>query len=680
MTAIKETLQLRNALLSRTVAVDDNGSVYTESLKNVRTGREYIVSPIAGSNAPSREFSIHWRGHWLLGNRPAGEAPDFMHLRSAQRMERPGVQRLEIYLTTASGKLQVQLHYETYDNYPIIRKWLTVSNEGDAPGLLKEMLWEDLALTTGNASDLELAAGTEPLRPSSAYGGNAGDNLLLLLDSRSREGLAIINEESGPSAIIQINPNNKPELRVGFSPAFEGILLHPGESFHSAPATMILADQRYIQTSFASLLHDYSSEVLCEMRESQPPLIFSTNDLLRGDARGLRLSPNALFASNTGLARVHVNGSAFCRPGSYDVDPLVLPGGLSHTAKVLSERDIQLGVSTPLAALDPACQTVQEHPEWMCRNEQGEIVTLEVDGGPRQIACLVTEYLGFLFSEIRQLYQRDSVRLIHLTGPAFVQRCRATNHRHHGVIDAAFAAGRSLQTLLQKISTTFPDLAIGLDHDVLGTPARADAHGLDFALLNFIEFYHLGAIADLPHRRSHMEIRRRLYGYATRFPSERLVIGDLRIDGSNPVASMLTALAGMPLLSGQTEKMAGGQLDWLRNILEWYNSLGLGISYHQRFYLLHGNGGTVRSGAWDGYARLSKMGEGFACVFRNGAGNPQERFPIPGLDMTARYRLDSIVRDRALGIFTAGDLADGFPFELIYEDGADLIEIRRIEG
>ena len=674
MSSLKESLQLRNTLLSRSIAIEEDGSVYTESLRNVRTGREFIVAPRLGK-ASSREFSILWKGRWLQGNRPADETPDFMHLHSAQRAERPGVQRLEIYLTTASGDLQVQIHYEIYENYPIVRKWLTISNEGDAPGLMKQLLWEDLALTPGNPSDLEIASGVEAFRSASGYGGKTGDSLLLLNDTRSREGIAVVNEESGPSAIVQVNPEHEAELRVGFAPSFEGIMLHPGESFHSAPATLILADQRYMQTVFSSVLHDYASEVLCEPHEGDPPIVYRTTDVVRNDGRGFRLAPGTHFASIVGITKVCLEGGGFCRPGGFDVDPLVLPGGMSNASKVLAARDLTLGVSIPLAALDPSCEVAQEHPEWMCQDEHGEVVMLQVAGAPRQMACLVTEYLGHLFSEIRKLYERDGVRLLHLTGPAFVRRCHATAHRHFGTIDSAFAAGRSLQTLLQKISNSFPDLILGLDHDVLGESA-----GLDFALLNFIQFYHLGMIPEVHGRRTHLEIRRQFYRYATRFPTERLAIGDLRVDGANPVASVLTALAGMPVLSGSMEKMAAGQLDWLRGVLEWYQSLGMGISYHQRFYLLQSNGGGARSMAWDGYARLSKTGEGFACVFRNGAANAQERFSMPGLDMTARYRLDSIVRDRALGIFTATDLADGFPFELNYEDGADLIEIRRVEG
>jgi hypothetical protein len=43
----------------------------------------------------------------------------------------------------------------------------------------------------------------------------------------------------------------------------------------------------------------------------------------------------------------------------------------------------------------------------------------------------------------------------------------------------------------------------------------------------------------------------------------------------------------------------------------------------------------------------------------------------------ARYRLDSIFRDRPLGAFSAAELRDGVSFKAPHEDGADLIEIRR---
>lgn len=674
---MKETLQLSNAHLMRIIRIGEDGSVVTTSLRNPRTGKEFMIAG-QDSRALSNEFSFQWRGRWLHGHRPGASAQDFIVLRSSQRSERPGVQRLELFLATADGELQVQVHYEIYEGQPLVRKWLSITNDSDAPGRLGDVLWEDLAASPGHRSSLEIGHGIEPIRPESAFLPELSESLLILYDAQGQEALVAANEEPGISAAIETSGDLHPRLQVHLSNAFGGIQLAPNETFQTAAAALILADQRTLDQPLGAVLPDYIRTIT-----NKPPaslrIAYCAPTVVTAEGKMLRLANNAHFAGVVGMTTVAIEGGGFRRAGGFNIDPEAMPGGLGHAAKLLDERQLELGVTVPLGALDPECAVAQEHPEWFCRDRDGETVFIEAQGERRQIACLASEYAECLISEIRQLHDRDGVKMIHLTGPAFhaprssLAPCHATWHMHHGPSDSALAIGRRVRHLLETISTACPELSIGVDHDVLGRTAGAEA-----GLLAACGFMRICSIPEIAGRRTHVEIRRHLYRHALRLPSERLTMSDLRLDGQNPVATLATALGAFPLFCGQAEHLAPGQLDWMRGMLDWFFALSHGIAFHERFYLLHGQD-DPHSGFWDGYARLSRGGEGFLAVFRNGAAAPMMRFPIPGLDPSARYRVDSVLRDRALGIYAAADLADGFPFELSHEDGADIIEIRRVE-
>lgn len=675
MSSWKETPVLQNGLVSRSLAIGENGAFTTTSLLNRRTGKEFLVE--AGDVPISREFSIRWRDQWLCGHRVDTETQDFIFLRSSLRTERPGTQRLEIYLATPAGDLQVQFFYEIYDQYPVIRKWLTITNSDKLPGRLDQVAWEDLAIRVANPSDMEIGHGIEALRPDSQLAHLASCHLGILYDSASRQSLVAVNEEPGASALIAMNGADENNLKITFSKSFAGVTLEPNQTFQTASATLLMANEDSPNQKLSAVLPDYFRYVLSR-RMSEPRIVYVSGSAIKTDQNVLSLTPDAHFGGVLGFTTLCIQGGGFCRPGGFDVDLKAVPGGLGHAAKLLDERQMELGISIPLAALDPECAVAQEHPEWICRDKDGDMVALEFEGEKRLMACLASGYSAYLLEEIRKLYTRDNLRLVHLVGPCFhvpdgsIGPCHAAEHRHNGPAGVTIAIGRHLTSLLHNIAQQCPDLALGLDHDVLGNG------DLDPSLLLVADFLRISRIPEQKDRRNHLEARRVLYRHAMRFPSERLVLGDMRLDGRNPVATVATALGAFPLFTGSTSRLAPGQLDWMRGILDWYFALSRGINFYERFYLLHGTE-DARASHWDGYARLSRRGEGFAAVFRNGAASSMERFGIPGLDTAAQYRIDSIIRDRALGIFPGSDLVHGFPFELAHEDGADLIEIRRVQ-
>jgi hypothetical protein len=78
---------------------------------------------------------------------------------------------------------------------------------------------------------------------------------------------------------------------------------------------------------------------------------------------------------------------------------------------------------------------------------------------------------------------------------------------------------------------------------------------------------------------------------------------------------------------------------------------------------------------WDGFARLSRTGEGAIVIFKNSspAQEATVRLPVPG---DTAYHIHSVTAEQTLGIFRGTQLRSGIAVPL--RGAADIFEIRRL--
>ena len=668
------TLRLENDLVSRVFAATDGGSAGTTSLRNCRTGKEFIVPESKGATA-SREFSVRWRGRRLCGRRSDGGPADFVFLRSSRVSESDAHQTLDLYLTTPDNDLEIRLTHQIYAGHPLVRKWLTATNRGKTPGRLEGVVWEDLALSPGPVAQIQIAAGVDGRPLTCSWAGSDGAAIAVVLDPPSQQGCVVINEAPGPAGALEINKASEPRLRALLSPAFGGRTLQPGEAFVTPAVALLLFDDRSPPDAAQARAHEYFRQIVGLKGAGAPPAVYTATAPPEADSAWAE--SQARPASAAGLGVLCVEGEALRADRLQDEDGAA-PAPLGQAARLLDSLHLGLGIGLPLASVDPGGDIARQRPEWLCRDAGGNPVSVGGPGGRKRLmVCLATDYREHLRRVIARLCRSAPITFLHLTGPATgilrdsLAPCNDSSHKGHGAEDSVLAVGQSLRALCEDLRAEFPGLVLGFDHDLWGR-----SNGIDAASLHAAHFVRICAFPDARGQRAPLEARRIFYQRARLFPPECLAVGLLAVDGPNPVAALSTAVAGLPILAGRIERLTPGQIDWLRSVLAWRESLFRRVNFHERFYVLHGSA-DVSAGQWDGYAKLSREGEGFLAVFRNGSPLESQTFSIPGVDPMARYRLDSIFRDRPLGAFSAAELRDGVSFKAPHEDGADLIEIRR---
>ena len=154
-------------------------------------------------------------------NARAIEASDWRLLagQTAAEVTHPakGISRLTLRTVIESPSVLVELHYELYDGYPVVRKWAVVRNRGAEWLRLDRMTIDDIQLMT--LTRKSLAAAMFGVQPSvMAFEGPGG-----------RFGLIAASEV--PSALRNISDSGA----MGYTRGLFEWVLGPGEEFASEP-------------------------------------------------------------------------------------------------------------------------------------------------------------------------------------------------------------------------------------------------------------------------------------------------------------------------------------------------------------------------------------------------------------------------------------------------------------
>ncbi len=245
---------------------------------------------------------------------------------------------------------------------------------------------------------------------------------------------------------------------------------------------------------------------------------------------------------------------------------------------------------------------------------------------------------------------------------AFAARHLAGRPRSAG--DFALRVYRAIERIAERWRRERPGLLVDLTYELWG-----GHHAADYALLRAGDLVWLSNVLDTAGLGAPRAARRLAFHRARCLPPERLLVGNLRADGPDPLASAASSLASVPLLLGDLRSVSPREGDGIRRVFEAYrrtrDEYGLDC-----FEALESTGRS-----WDGFYRGDGRGNGLLALFRNGAGAATPAsMPLPA---SARGALDC--RDLFEGrrfVSTAEELRRGALVPLA--DGASLalLEVR----
>ncbi len=166
-----------------------------------------------------------------------------------------------------------------------------------------------------------------------------------------------------------------------------------------------------------------------------------------------------------------------------------------------------------------------------------------------------------------------------------------------------------------------------------------------------------------------------LYQRALAIPVEAMLIGNLHA-ATPPIEDRFgVAIGSGPLLLGDLRKLTPAQQDWYATRIRWFKNLRSQASLNDSFFPL-GEWAQTDVTCWDGFARLSREGDGIVVIFRNDspATTAIVRLPAPP---GAVYEARSVMNGDSLGTVTASTLASGWTAKLDAGMRTEIIELRR---
>lgn len=399
----EHTFSICNPWLSRSFTVDDQHVFGTVSLKNEKTGYEYLKSG-------KEEFIFIG---YVDKSISVFKASDFQYA-SHEISSSSEVETLKVQLTSLTGTMKLELIYEAYRHYPAIRKKMHIYNHFASPMLIQYLAWENL----------ELAASAERrvhhyffcLRPFDRY-----YTIVHIVGYRCGS----FGEE------IKLGYNDKEETIFEWQ-------LNPGEMFESDASFFIPFNNMKWEDAVDGQLRNFVEEKLSICRPEQiPAFTINTWETFSLDINEAIILENIEIASELGIEAYQIDCGWSVNLGHFEPDPVKFPHGLERIVEKCEQAGIRLGLwmSVPLVHVDSP--VANEHPEWFLLDENNNcgFMTGWQDAG---IMCLDSDYKYWIMNEIDRTVKKYGVKLLKLDlasirdpyNPNKSVGCHAHGHHH----------------------------------------------------------------------------------------------------------------------------------------------------------------------------------------------------------------------------------------------------------
>ncbi len=604
----------------------------------------------------------------------------------SEQTDRNGVHRLDVTETLCNGSIVVTLHYEVYDDYPAVRKWIDVTNVGAHWLKIDRMVLEDLDFAAPYRHET-------PLTPSER---GAVSSLVAMSSADARDGVILGSEI--PSALRSISASGS----MGYADDYFEWVLGPKESFESEPVfeygfygdvlKTASADSnpldRAVENSFQHFLRQRIG--LRVDAAHLPAPYFSTWSNFGPNLNGVILRQQARLASAAGFDAIVIDdGWQRGRLGT-EVDSIKFPHFAETTGYILS-----LGLRVGL---------------WVSTFRSPDSKDLrELPGAASRPAIYREGGLGMSFaSRWRDYYAKDLVRLSTLYGATYFKQDfsnirfgdMAEGHESRTTKESLLRGLRGLLEAQDMMREANPKLTLELTHEVYwGTPGVP----CDLAALKHANLYHIppndysgdgdrkqryspdwnldqtamqkGLMEGTLHARERFYAHRGLpldaieyYGAAT-----------MNIKGSLTAQiqdrQIASWLMGAPMVfAGDLSSLTKSNLELYRNRFTSLKRLQQSYNIYD-YFEFSGVPSQPSEQDWQWWGKLNPQGFGAVVILRGAAGVNTRAVNIPWVAADATYSVRSVLTGRSVGRFSGWQLQSGEMHLTLPENGQEILEL-----
>ncbi len=673
--AFCQSWTIGNDQIERTLTFAPATGLVTQRLTDLTTHTDLIP---AGKPArrPALEFAFACNGQNLNGST--------FRLLKADQSTLPDGKSLTILLESKTFPLQVSVVYRVYDGQPAIRKWLVLKNSGTEALHVSHLNIEAIAPSVGLSNETVLNAQYGAVPRETFYTGRSEDAGLFVSNARTGDGFAIVSEVPGYMKRTEINAWYDPG-RVGIGILYDTDLmpfertLAPGAEFKTAATSLITFRNGDGFHDPHWVLPSYTSAVLQRKSVAHgTPWIYNTWEPFQRTINRDTTLQLIKVAGDMGMDIFTIDDGWQQEYGENTVDPKAFPGGLDSIREAVEARGMRLGLWIPLAAIGLKTPDYEHHPEWAALDQAGKPKQTSTAAGSKVVMCLASPFQDAAADRVNDAIQRfhlayvklDLTTIFNAYGEA--PGCWAKGHYHGDWAESLNMIYEGISHVTSKVYEKHPDVLLDLTFELWG-----QKHVIDAGLLAAGDLDRMSNVGDAQiDSAGTVQARMLLYERAPSMPVESMLIGNLHADVPNAQETFATAIGSAPLLLGDLRKLSAADQQWYHDHIAWFKQLRKATAINESFFPL-GNWRQPSTASWDGFARLSRSGDGVITVFRNQSDASVATIQLP-LIPEGKFAVHSVVSNKDLGAFTKEEWVRGVPVQFSGSQTVEILEVRAV--
>lgn len=678
-----ETILIKNGFLERTFTIGPDG-FYTSGFKNLMTGKDY-------SRPGSEEFYFAIDRQGVSG---AGEHSSFEFVKRSLERSDDGIQRLSVFLRGKTGtvaeKVEVELLYFLYDELPVVRKQIIVTNRGSGAIAISDLDVERLNLvpTSNWQTEIYSKYGTHlTWRP---YKGDHHDAAVFVYHTYEKEGFILGNE--APSVLKRTEVfTYDTRISIGMTRLDDHYpfkkWIEPGESFQSPKTFICLVETPVWQDAFEGYFADFIRTrlgVKLFEHEELPFVLYNTwhpfrtnisDTLLRRLTDGLEGTGTDLFIIDDGWQDNY---------GNWEPDPVKFPDGLKPICDYIREKGMRPGLWLSLAMVDEKSKVYREHPEWVILDKNGKPANLHDTRKGLYTMSLGSGYYDHILQKIKDLVKENDLAYIKLdlaiANSAYIldytkkgdygfeaKTYRDRESSYYAIYERALA-------LFDELHASFPDLLIDCTYEVWG-----EYYINDFSLIQHADYDWLTNYEANPPE-GPINIRQMSYDRARVIPPATNLIGNQLMYTDYYKYTYLSLASSKPILVGDPRSLPDDVKKWYAKWNAWFKMMDKKYQF-TRFNQTSDVFPRATMTNWDGCYKFNKEKNGGVLFFyRNGSLETTRTFRMPLVDPDINYHLYDPENGKTFGEFSGRELLDkGITISIPEMFEAKVLGIERVQ-
>lgn len=691
-TASEASILLDNGKIFRGLNII-NDSIYSTELSVTAGGNNFIYK--------SREFSF------LINDRLYDGYSGWELISANTIADAGGGSGVKITLKNTDKQFNIllEINYLLYPDYPVIRKWICLTNQDSSELKLEAVNIEDLNTSLSQISSV-VYENYGRMKHLGRFVGNWDDPVVVVHEVTQRKGIALGNEAV---SILKRTAYNTTEnnIEIGLTHPENDFpfrkWIRPGEKWES-PKTFIClyngSDDGFqvIDNEVNEFMIRYIRPRIVQL-QSKPTFVYNTWYPFRTFINDSLIREVAKAASECGIQEFilddgwEVNHGSLTSVkewgnnyGDWEVDTHKFPGGLKPTFDYLKSLGMKPGLWISICSATTDAKVFNEHPEWFIINKDGQLgnVHMETQQTDFHSSCFGTGWPSYIKNVILNLVKNYGLAYAKLDfsvatsayiNDNSISGCYSDKHPLHKDHQESFTViFQEVMKLFDELHQEVPDLFIDCTFETAGKLQL-----MDYAIAQHAEGNWLSNFEE-PSPVGPLRVRQMAWWRSPAVPASSLVIGNQQIDDPDFEFVLKSMIGTLPIVLGDPCKLPMEKREMIKNWSLWMQEMQRKYDYMSYRKDLPGFG-EPREGAWDGWQRINFQTRegGIFGVFRQGAAEITRTVVLKDLDPDRMY----VIRQAPYGteVYRASGkeiMTEGFPVKLAGKYDGNIFEAAAI--